>query len=71
MLNCINRPDQGYTLEEVVLDILEGTTFPILYGFPTGHTTHPNVVVPFGVRAKLSLGDNPEFQTLESAVTLP
>jgi len=71
MLNCINRPDQGYTLEEVVLDVLEGTTFPILYGFSTGHTSRPNVVVPFGVRAKLSLGDNPVFQTVESAVTLP
>jgi muramoyltetrapeptide carboxypeptidase len=70
MLNCVNRPDQGYTLEEVVLDILEGTTFPILYGFSTGHTSHPNVVVPFGVRAKLSLGSNPRFQTLESAVTV-
>ena len=68
MLNCINRPDQGYTLEEVVLDVLDGTNFPILYGFPTGHTAGPNVVVPFGVRARLSLGLKPTFQTLESAV---
>jgi len=70
MLNCINRPDQGYTLEDVVLDVLEGTSFPILYGFPTGHTTGPNVAVPFGIRAKLSLGSNSRFQTLESAVTM-
>ena len=69
MLHCIQHPDQGYTLEDVLLDLLREYTFPILYGFPTGHTSRPNVMVPFGVRARLDLTSNtPLFELLESAV---
>ncbi|PYR92825.1 MAG: LD-carboxypeptidase [Acidobacteria bacterium] len=69
MLHCIQHPDQGYTLEDVLLDLLREYTFPILYGFPTGHTSRPNVIVPFGVRARLDLTSNtPLFELLESAV---
>jgi muramoyltetrapeptide carboxypeptidase len=69
MADCTNLPNQGYTLEEVILGGLEGTTFPILYGFSTGHTTRANIVVPFGIRAKLSLGSVSRFELLESAVS--
>jgi muramoyltetrapeptide carboxypeptidase len=69
MLECTNLPNQGYTLEEVILDVLEDTTFPILYGFSTGHTLRPNIVVPFGIHAKLSLGSQSRFELLESAVS--
>src|SRR5437899_2007867 len=69
MLHCIQHPDQGYTLEDVLLDLLREYTFPILYSFPTGHTSRPNVMVPFGVRARLDLTSNtPLFELLESAV---
>src|SRR5207237_7414522 len=51
MLHCMQHPDQGYTLEDVLLDLLGDYSFSILYGFPTGHTSRPNVMVPFGVRA--------------------
>ena len=40
-----------------------------LYG-PTGHTTRPNIMVPFGVRARLSLGSESVFELLEPAVTV-
>jgi muramoyltetrapeptide carboxypeptidase len=69
MLNCTNLPDQGYTLEEVILDVLQDTDFPILYGFSTGHTTRANIVVPFGIHAKLSLGSVSRFELLEPAVS--
>jgi len=69
MLDCTNLPNQGYTLEEVILDVLEGMTFPILYGFSTGHTSRANIVVPFGIHAKLSLGSVSRFELLESAVS--
>jgi muramoyltetrapeptide carboxypeptidase len=69
MLNCIQHVDQGYTLQEVVTDLLAEFSFPILYGFPTGHTSRPNVIVPFGVRARLDLTSSaPRFELLESAV---
>lgn len=69
MLNCIQNANQGYTLEEVLMDLLGEYNFPVLYGFPTGHTSRPNVIVPFGVRARLDLSSNdPLFELLESAV---
>ncbi len=68
MLNCVQTANQGYSLEEVILDVLGDTSFPILYGFPTGHTSGPNVMVPFGVRARLELGDSSLFELLEPAV---
>ena len=69
MLNCMQHPNQGYTLEEVLLELLGEFAFPILYGFPTGHTSRPNVIVPFGVRARLELASStaPIFELLESA----
>jgi muramoyltetrapeptide carboxypeptidase len=70
MLNCLQHPNQGYTLEEVIPDLLADFSFPILYGFPTGHTSRPNVIVPFGVRARLDLASNaPLFELLEPAVS--
>jgi muramoyltetrapeptide carboxypeptidase len=69
MLNCFQNATQGYTLEEVILDVLGETEFPILYGFPTGHTSGPNAIVPFGVAARLDLGPNPIFEMLEPAVS--
>jgi muramoyltetrapeptide carboxypeptidase len=69
MLNCLQSPNQGYTLEEVLRDLLSDFTFPILYGFATGHTSRPNVIVPFGLRARLDLASSaPLFELLEPAV---
>jgi len=69
MLNCTQHPNQGYTLEEVLMDLLGEFAFPVLYGFATGHTSRPNVIVPFGVRARLELASStaPIFELLESA----
>jgi muramoyltetrapeptide carboxypeptidase len=70
MLNCMQHADQGYSLQEVIMDVLAETAFPILYGFPTGHTSGPNVIVPFGVRARLMLGAQSVFELMEPAVTV-
>jgi muramoyltetrapeptide carboxypeptidase len=69
MLNCVQHLNQGYTLEEVLMDLLGDFTFPVLYGVATGHTSRPNVIVPFGVRARLDLASSaPLFELLEPAV---
>jgi muramoyltetrapeptide carboxypeptidase len=69
MLNCLQNTNQGYTLEEVLTDLLGDFSFPILYGFATGHTSRANVIVPFGVRARLDLASSaPLFELLEPAV---
>ena len=69
MLNCVQHANQGYTLEEVITDLMSDFGFPILYGFATGHTSRPSVIVPFGVRARLDLASSaPLFELLEPAV---
>jgi muramoyltetrapeptide carboxypeptidase len=68
MLNCMQNVTQGYSLEEVIMDVLDDERIPILYGFPTGHTSGPNVLVPFGIRARLTLGADSVFEMLEPAV---
>jgi muramoyltetrapeptide carboxypeptidase len=68
MLNCMQHAEQGYALQDVLSDLLQEFTFPVLYGFPTGHTSRPNVIVPFGVRARLELGASTTFELLEPAV---
>src|SRR5215831_2558803 len=69
MMNCMQHTNQGYTLQEVLMDLLSEFSFPVLYGFPTGHTSRPNVIVPFGVRARLDLGAPIKFELLEPAVS--
>jgi muramoyltetrapeptide carboxypeptidase len=70
MLNCAQHPNQGYTLQEILLDLLSEFKFPILFGFATGHTSRPNVIVPLGVRSRLDLSSSaPIFELLEPAVT--
>jgi muramoyltetrapeptide carboxypeptidase len=69
MLNCMQHPEQGYTLEEILLDLLAEFSFPMLFGFATGHTSRPNVIVPFGVQARLDLTSSETlFELLEPAV---
>ena len=70
MLGCEQHPEQGYTIQEVIDRVLDDLAVPILFGFPTGHASGPDAVVPFGVQARLSLGTEAEFQLLEPAVTL-
>ena len=70
MLNCDQHPDQGYTVQDLIRSMLGGLNVPILYGFPTGHSSKPNAIVPFGPQAELSLDSETTFHLLESAVTL-
>lgn len=68
MPGCVQNSEQGYTLEEVILDVLSGYDVPIVFGFPTGHSEKPNVIVPLGVRAELAVGSGVSFRLLEPAV---
>ena len=52
-------------LEEVIMGALEGLDLPVLFGFPSGHTSGGNVCLPLGVRAAIS-GDT--LALLEGAV---
>jgi muramoyltetrapeptide carboxypeptidase len=68
MLDCVQNKNQSYRLEDVVLRVLGDLDVPIAYGLRSGHVSHGNVTLPFGVRAALSVKDGEvSLRILESA----
>jgi muramoyltetrapeptide carboxypeptidase len=66
---CSPPLESSFSLEEVILEALDGLALPIALGLSTGHTPHPNVTVPLGVRARLECSAaSAEFRILEPAV---
>lgn len=66
---CFPGVDVPYRLEDVLQRALEGLDVPVAVGLPSGHTTRPNVTLPFGVRARLECGaGGTRFEVLEPAV---
>ena len=58
----------GPDLKSVVLDALAQFRFPIVYGFPSGHTSGESLVLPFGLPVELDADGN-RIVFLESPVT--
>jgi muramoyltetrapeptide carboxypeptidase len=69
MIDCRQSSGQDYTLEEVVLRVVGDLGIPIAYGLRSGHVSRANVTLPFGVRARLEVGDQVKLKILESATT--
>ncbi len=67
MLDCRQSPDQDYTLEEVVLRIVEDLRIPVAFGLRSGHVSRANITLPIGVRASLTVEDSVELRILEAA----
>jgi muramoyltetrapeptide carboxypeptidase len=68
MLDCMQKKDQGYTLEEVILRVIGDLGVPVAYGLRSGHVSRRNITLPLGVRAALDLsGDEGSLRILESA----
>ncbi len=53
MKGCAPGFHDDYRLEEVLLEALSGLGVPVALGLSSGHTAHPNLKLPFGVRARL------------------
>ncbi|HEY2931916.1 MAG TPA: LD-carboxypeptidase [Acidobacteriota bacterium] len=51
MIECDGS--QSLSLKSVVLDVLSSCTFPVMSGFPSGHTTAENLILPFGVHVEM------------------
>jgi muramoyltetrapeptide carboxypeptidase len=69
LMHCVQSPDQGYTLQEVVFRIVEDLKVPVAYGLRSGHTSRENVTLPLGVRARLSVAhETVRLEIMESAV---
>jgi muramoyltetrapeptide carboxypeptidase len=67
MKDCRQSPDQDYTLEEVVLRIVEDLRIPVAFGLRSGHVSRANITLPIGVRARLTVYDSVELRILEAA----
>lgn len=69
MLDCRQKENQGYTLEEVVLRIVGDLKVPIAYGLRSGHVTRDSITLPVGIRARLTVGRDVQLEFLESATS--
>jgi len=68
MLDCVQHPKQGYTLEEVIMRVVGGLKTPVAFGVRSGHVSHGNITLPIGVRAALDVAvDRVEVRILEAA----
>ena len=69
MLDCTSPGAPPNLLDEVILRIFEDLEFPIAIGLRSGHVTHQNVTLTFGVEAELHTANQPALNLLEPAVT--
>jgi len=68
MLDCVQTPEQDYTLEQVVLRVLRDLRIPLAFGLRSGHVSRENVTLPLGVRATLDVNQiSVSLRILESA----
>jgi muramoyltetrapeptide carboxypeptidase len=56
MIDCGEPGALDYTLQQVVMRILAELRFPIAFGLKSGHVSSGSITLPFGVRARLSVG---------------
>ncbi|NOZ47399.1 MAG: LD-carboxypeptidase [Chlorobi bacterium] len=64
--NCSKNDEPGFTLKEVLVNILEPLKIPVSYGMPFGHIA-TKITLPIGVNVKFNTRKN-TLQLLENAV---
>jgi len=68
MLDCVQAPNQGYSLEEVVKRVVGDLGIPVAYGLPSGHVSSANITLPLGVSVALEVdGTRATLKLLEPA----
>lgn len=55
MLDCTQPGGQDYTLQDVIKSVVGDLGVPVAFGFPSGHVSAANFVLPFGVSAVLEV----------------
>jgi muramoyltetrapeptide carboxypeptidase len=70
MVDCTQHRDQIYTLEEVVMRVVGDLGVPVAYGLRSGHVSHGNITLPFGVQAALNVtARRVNLKIMEAATT--
>ncbi len=67
MKGCGAAAEDGYTLDEIVLEALDGLATPVATGLASGHTTRANVTLPFGVHVRLECDESEANFVVEEA----
>jgi muramoyltetrapeptide carboxypeptidase len=68
MLDCAPPKGESYTLQQVIMRVLEPYNVPIVYGLKSGHVSSGNITLPIGVQAELKAeGANASLRILETA----
>jgi len=68
MLDCLPPQGETYTLQQVIMRVLEPYNVPIVYGLKSGHVSSGNITLPIGVQAELKAeGTEVQLRILEAA----
>ncbi|MDE3156684.1 MAG: LD-carboxypeptidase [Acidobacteriota bacterium] len=67
-LRDCDEPGGAVSARAAVADALQDFPGPILFGFPSGHTTGPTMTLPFGVEARIVAQARPALIIEEAAV---
>jgi muramoyltetrapeptide carboxypeptidase len=70
MLDCVQGPNQGHTLEEVIMRIIGDRRVPVAYGVRSGHVSRANITLPIGVSVLLKVGGTGVSLELLEAATI-
>ena len=63
-----DEPGGDPAIRDVLRDFTSEFRGPVLFNFPSGHTTGPTWTLPFGVNVEVSGGPAPSLRVLEAAV---
>jgi muramoyltetrapeptide carboxypeptidase len=63
-----DEPGGDPAIRDVLRDFTAEFRGPVLFNFPSGHTTGPTWTLPFGVKAEVTAGPSPVLRVLEAAV---
>jgi muramoyltetrapeptide carboxypeptidase len=69
MKGCAPEAEVGYTLQDVLLEALDGLEVPVAFGLPSGHASRPVVTLPLGVAVRLECAEGgARVEALEAPV---
>ena len=63
-----DEPDGNVTARDTVANVLGDFPGPVLFGFPSGHTSHPAMTLPLGVRTRVVADAEPCLVIEEAGV---
>ena len=71
MLDCAPPAGETYTLQQVIMRVLDQYEVPVVYGLKSGHVSGGNITLPIGVQARLSAQSaGVELKILEAATVI-